>query len=318
MGSTPSTGTKSSVWGHVSAPRPKSRKRLAEPRPRSGGRRPLLRSFTFETVTLDSEARVIERRRASAQQLIEPLGKDVTLHMVQIPGGAFVMGAPDGEPGAKSAEQPQHQVTAAPFYLGKVPVTLDQWRAIMGARPEAMKIAESSFKKSGRQPAVRVSFDETEEFCARLSRRTRRNYRLPTEAEWEYACRAGTNTAFAFGPTITRDVVIHDGAAIRRGNATGTHATTRPVGSLRVANAFGLCDMHGQVWEWCQDSWHGDYEYAPADGSAWRSGGALHTRVLRGGSWSAAADLCRSASRMMGGEIGVRSRQIGVRVAMAV
>ena len=267
---------------------------------------------------LDGDGHVINRGRASAQQIVQRLGNGVPLHMVQIPGGTFVMGAPDDEPGAKSSERPRHQVTVAPFYLGKYPGTLDQWRAVMGARPAAMTVAESAFKKSGRQPAVRVSFDEVEEFCARLSRKARRVFRLPTEAEWEYACRAGTSSAFAFGETITRDVVIHDGEAIRRGHANGPHATTRPVGSLRAANAFGLFDMHGQVWEWCQDWWHGHYENAPADASAWTGGGALHTRVLRGGSWYAAADLCRSASRTMGGEAGIRSRQIGFRVAMTV
>jgi formylglycine-generating enzyme required for sulfatase activity len=267
-------------------------------------------------VTLDGEARLIERRGASAQQFIQHLGTGVSLHLVSIPGGTFMMGAPENEPNSRSSEQPQHPVTIAPFYLGKYPVTLDQWQAVMGARPAEMKTAESAFKQSGRQPAVRVSFDEVEEFCARLSRKSGHGFRLPSEAEWEYACRAGTSTAFAFGETITREVVVHDGEAIRRADPDAKHATTRPVGSLRVANAFGLYDMHGQVWEWCPDSWHGHYQHAPADGSAWTSGGALHTRVLRGGSWFAAADLCRSASRNMGATGAVRSRQIGFRVAM--
>jgi formylglycine-generating enzyme required for sulfatase activity len=237
---------------------------------------------------------------------------------VQIPGGMFTMGAPDDEPGSKISELPQHQVTVAPFYLGKYPVTLDQWRAVMGARPYAMNIAESSFKKSGKQPAVRVSFDEVEEFCARLARKTGRVFRLPSEAEWEYACRAGTSTAFAFGPRITRDASIHDGEAIRLAVPDGTHASTRPVGSLRVANAFGLHDMHGQVWEWCKDWWHKDYQGAPTDGRAWISDGEARNRVLRGGSWYAAAESCRSASRTMGGEAGIRSRQIGFRLAMTL
>ncbi len=137
-----------------------------------------------------------------------------------------------------------------------------------------MRIAESSLKKSGRQPAVRVSFDEVQEFCARLSRKSRHAYRLASEAEWEYACRAGANTAFAFGPTITREVAIYEGEAIRRADPDGKHASTRPVGSLRAANAFGLYDMHGQVWEWCEDWWHGSYQGAPVDGSAWTRGGA--------------------------------------------
>jgi formylglycine-generating enzyme required for sulfatase activity len=302
----------------VRAPHRKSRKRSAKSAPRSRGRGPVLRTFAFDTVALDSEGRVTERRRASAQQLVQPLGKGVTLHMVQIPGGTFLMGAPESEPGSKTSERPQHQVNVAPFYLGKYPVTLDQWRAVMGARPYAMKIAASSFKKSGRQPAVRVSFDEVEEFCARLSRKTRRIFRLPSEAEWEYACRAGTSTAFSFGPAITRDVAIYDGEAIRRADPDGTHTTTRPVGSLRAANAFGLSDMHGHVWEWCEDWWHKSYEGAPTDGRAWKSDGESRNRVMRGGSWYAAAEFCRSASRHIGGEAGIRSRQIGLRVAMTV
>jgi formylglycine-generating enzyme required for sulfatase activity len=276
-----------------------------------------LRAFAFQTVALDGEGRVIDRRRASAHQLVQRLGKGVMLHLVRIPGGTFAMGAPEGEPGSRSAERPQHQVTVPPFYLGKVPVTLDQWRAVMGTRSEAMKIAESSFKKSGRQPAVRVSFDEVEDFCARLSGKTLSAYRLPSEAEWEYACRAGTSSAFAFGPTITREVAIHDGETIRRAVPDGKHATTRPVGSLRVANAFGLCDMHGQVWEWCEDWWHKNYQGAPTDGRAWTSDGEARSRVLRGGSWYAAVEFCRSAARNIGGEAGIRSRQIGFRVALS-
>jgi formylglycine-generating enzyme required for sulfatase activity len=155
-----------------------------------------------------------------------------------------------------------------------------------------------------------------EHFCARLSRKTGRIFRLASEAEWEYACRAGTSTAFAFGPTITRDIVIHDGEAIRLADPEGKHATTRPAGSLRVANAFGLYDMHGHVWEWCEDWWHGTYHGAPTDGSAWKSDGEARNRVLRGGSWYAPAELCRSASRNIGGEAGIRSRQIGLRVAL--
>jgi hypothetical protein len=132
-----------------------------------------------------------------------------------------------------------------------------------------------------------------------------RAYRLPSEAEWEYACRAGTSTPFWFGTTITRAVANFDGDV------------TTPVGSLGAANGFGLFDMHGNVFEWCRDRWHGDYQGAPRDGSAWTSGADQRTRVLRGGSWSHGAKFCRSAARMLSGEPKARSRKIGFRVALS-
>jgi formylglycine-generating enzyme required for sulfatase activity len=275
-----------------------------------------LRPFSFEVVTLDEQGRQTKRRRCRAQQFVERLGKRAILEMVQIPGGTFMMGSPENEPGSGGAERPQHGVTVPRFYLGKHAVTIDQWQAVMGARPEAMKIADRTFKASGRQPVVRVSFDEAEAFCARLSRATGRDYRLPAEAEWEHACRAGTSAAFAFGTTISRRVANYDGETIRSARPEGKHPTTRPVGSLGAANAFGLFDMHGNVWEWCEDWWHNTYQGAPADGSAWKSDGDGRTRVLRGGSWYATAAFCRAAARRPGGEAGIRSRQIGFRVAL--
>jgi len=275
----------------------------------------VLRPFAFSVVTLDADSREAERRRERVQQFTEGLGKHATLQMVQIPGGTFLMGAPDGEAGGSAAERPQHQVSIPGFFLGKHAVTIDQWRAVMGARPEAMEIAEATFKRTGRQPVVRVSFDEAEAFCARLSRKTGCTYRLPSEAEWEYACRAGTSTAFAFGPAISREVVNYDGEMIRLERPSGKHLTTRAVGALRIANGFGLFDMHGNVWEWCEDYWHNNYQGAPENGSAWKQGESRN-RVLRGGSWYATAESCRAAMRRPGGEVGIRSRQIGFRVAM--
>jgi formylglycine-generating enzyme required for sulfatase activity len=273
-----------------------------------------LRSFAFETVTLDPDGRETERRRGRAQQFAERLGKRAILHMVQIPGGTFTTGAPADEAGSNDAERPQRVVTMAPFCLGRYPVTIAQWRALMGAVPPAMKTLNKEFRASGRQPVVRVSHDDAEAFCNELSHRTRRDYRLPSEAEWEYACRAGTTTPFAFGATITRDVVHHDGEMRR---LLGENPVTVPVGSLGVANGFGLFDMHGNVWEWCLDWWHGNYQGAPVDGSAWTSDADKRSRVLRGGSWLAAATSCRSASRSLSGEPSVRSRAIGFRVATA-
>jgi formylglycine-generating enzyme required for sulfatase activity len=273
-----------------------------------------LRAFAFDVVTLDRDGRETERRRGRARQFSESLGKRAILHMVQIPGATFTMGTPATDAGGSQFERPQRQVNVAPFYLGKYPVTIDQWRAVMGAAPPGMKGLNNKFRVSGRQPVVRVSCLEAEAFCARLSRTTRRAYRLPTEAEWEYACRAGTTSPFAFGESITQEVVNHDGDLLR---LWGKDCATTPVGSLRVANAFGLFDMHGNVWEWCRDHWHPSYQGAPIDGSAWQRDADQGTRVLRGGSWSAQPIYCRAASRRFGGHPGVRSREIGFRVVMA-
>jgi formylglycine-generating enzyme required for sulfatase activity len=272
-----------------------------------------LRAFAFDVVTLDQDGRETERRRGRAQQFSERLGKRAILHMVQIPGATFTMGAPASDAGGSQFERPQRLVTVPPFYLGKTPVTIDQWRAVMGASPPDMKGLNSKFRVSGRQPVVRVSCREADAFCAQLSRTTRRAYRLPTEAEWEYACRAGTASPFAFGESITQEVVNHDGELLR---LWGKDCATNPVGSLGVANAFGLFDMHGNVWEWCQDYWHASYEGAPIDGSAWRRDADKGTRVLRGGSWSVPARSCRAAARRFGGHPRVRSREIGFRVVM--
>jgi len=237
-----------------------------------------------------------------AHEFVERLGP-VALRMMRIPAGTFLMGAPESEAGSRRSERPQHRVAVAPFWLGQYTVTIAQWCAVMGAAPNGMTIVDAAFK-AGNQPVVRVSCDEAEAFCRTLSQRTGRAYRLPSEAEWEYACRAGTSTPFWFGATITRDVANFDGRS------------TTPVGSLGPANGFGLFDMHGNVWEWCQDRWHDDYQGAPADGSAWTSGADQRTRVLRGGSWSHGASFCRSAARTLSGEPGARSRKIGFRVAM--
>jgi formylglycine-generating enzyme required for sulfatase activity len=273
-----------------------------------------LRAFAFDVVTLDRDGRETERRRGRAQQICERLGKRAILHMVQIPGATFTMGAPASDAGGSHFEWPQRQVTVPPFHLGKYPVTIDQWRAVMGALPPAMKELNNKFRVSGRQPVVSVSCGEAEAFCAQLSRMTRRAYRLPTEAEWEYACRAGTASPFAFGESITREVVNYDGDLLR---LLGQDCATSPVGSLGVANAFGLFDMHGNVWEWCRDCWHASYDGAPIDGSAWRRDADQGTRVLRGGSWSGQARFCRVSARRFGGHPRVRSREIGFRVVMA-
>jgi formylglycine-generating enzyme required for sulfatase activity len=152
------------------------------------------------------------------------------------------------------------------------------------------------------RPVEQVSWHDAVEFCQRLSRYTNRQYRLPSEAEWEYACRAGTTTPFHFGLAISRDFVNckrNVGMALISlpASLAGLGGETTEVGSFNVANAFGLYDMHGNVWEWCQDVWHGNYEGAPTDGSAWIEGGDQERRVLRGGSWLNVPGGCRSAYR---------------------
>jgi formylglycine-generating enzyme required for sulfatase activity len=261
-----------------------------------------LHAFTFDAAACDANGR-LTKRQAHARQLIETLGDGVTLEMVHIPGGVFTMGAPQDEPGSGGEERPQHKVSMPPFYLGKSTVTIAQWRAVMGAIPGVPNV----FRADPRQPVVRVSCEDAEAFCARLSERCGRRYRLPSEAEWEYACRAGTTTPFCFGSTIAPAIVNSREAG---------RGTTVAAGSLGVANDFGLFDMHGNVWEWCRDLWHGDYRGAPADGSAWLSDSDARSRVLRGGAWSHAANSCRAAARIVCGNTTARSRKIGFRVAM--
>jgi formylglycine-generating enzyme required for sulfatase activity len=160
----------------------------------------------------------------------------------------------------------------------------------------------------------RVTWHDAIEFCARLSKQTGREYRLPSEAEWEYACRAGTTTPFHFGETITTDLANYDGTRTYGSGPNGQYRKqTTEVGSFKVANAFGLYDMHGNVWEWCLDHWHENYNGAPADGSAWVTGGNASRRVLRGGSWNNGPGNCRSAHRSRF-EPGNRDSNLGFRV----
>jgi formylglycine-generating enzyme required for sulfatase activity len=226
------------------------------------------------------------------------------LEMIPIPGGTFLMGAPESEAGSHDNERPQRRVAVPPFCLGQSTVTIAQWCTVMGALPDGMKAVGAAFVASPAHPVVRVSCDEAADFCRALSRRSGRAYRLPSEAEWEYACRAGTTTPFAFGETITRTLANFDGSA------------TIAIESLGPANSFGLIGMHGNVYEWCEDRWHGNYRGAPVDGSAWMHDADPRTRVLRGGSWAHGASACRSAARMLSGEPRARSRKIGFRVAL--
>lgn len=225
---------------------------------------------------------------------VEILGPGTPLELVQIPSGEFVMGAPALEEGFRVNEAPLHVVNLPSFYLGKYPITQKQWIAIMGKLPDMKKrfIGDEL-------PVVNVWLDLAIEFCDRLSRSSQLSYRLPTEAEWEYACRSTTTTPFCFGQTISSDIANFDARQPYGRAGTGPFRnSTSAVGSLGIANDFGLYDMHGNVWEWCGDDWHADYSMAPVDGSAWLDGGDPGYCVQRGGSWTDRAINCRSAFRV--------------------
>jgi formylglycine-generating enzyme required for sulfatase activity len=258
----------------------------------------------MESPSRDRESRgknlTLRRTPRSAQGFIEPkleVGEAIPLHMVLIPSGTFMMGSPEDEPERESKESPQHEVKIQQFFMARYPVTQAQWRAV--AQLPLAKIEldpdPSSFKGANR-PVEQVSWFEAEEFCARLKVHTDREYRLPTEAEWEYACRAGTATPFYFGKTLTDEIANYDASYTYADGPEGQNrAETTDVNFIGIANAFGLSDMHGNVWEWCQDHWHDNYKGAPIDGSAWLSENENASRILRGGSWGNDPRHCRSA-----------------------
>jgi formylglycine-generating enzyme required for sulfatase activity len=214
----------------------------------------------------------------------------VGMEFVWIRPGSFTMGSEKGE----DNEKPAHQVTIREgLYMGKYEVTQAQWRQAMGTNP--------SESKSDGLPVGNVSWSDAQQFIGKLNEMNDGFvYRLPSEAEWEYACRAGT----------TGDDVGNLASMAWYNDNSGGQA--HPVGQKR-ANAFGLYDMHGNVWEWCVDTWHKDYNGAPADGSAWTTGGDINLRALRGGSWLSVAAICGFSNR--GGYYPrTRDRDNGVRV----
>jgi formylglycine-generating enzyme required for sulfatase activity len=265
-----------------------------------------LESFSFETVTVDQTGKIKQRQTKSAQAFTEDLGNGISLIMVQIPAGSFQMGSPTREAGRINDEGPQHPVKLPTFFIGKFEVTQAQWAAVaklekvnIDLNPEPANFKGSDPRGNGEaaRPVEQISWFEAVEFCDRLSRKTGKTYRLPSEAEWEYACRAGTTTPFYFGETISTDLANYNGTSTYGNGAKGQYREqTTPVGSF-PANAFGLHDMHGNVFEWCADHWHENYDRAPTDGSVWEAGGNQRRRCLRGCSWDNNPRVCRSAYR---------------------
>ncbi|PSB22042.1 sulfatase-modifying factor protein [Phormidesmis priestleyi ULC007] len=269
--------------------------RPAPPTPRT------VSTFEFDIVTLEVQQKsglfgqkklTTQTRPGRAEYFTEDFLK---LDMVSIPGGSFTMGSMEYD-----GEKPPHKVTIAPFFMSKYPITQAQWSVIASLPKINLDLDPdpSNFKGANR-PVEQVSWDEVVEFCDRISQKTEKTYRLPSEAEWEYACRAGTTTPFHFGETITTDLVNYDGNETYGDSPKGVYRKqTTDVGSF-PPNAFGLYDTHGNVWEWCADPWHENYDNAPADGRVWEldSDRENTLRLLRGGSWSNNPIFCRSAYR---------------------
>ena len=258
------------------------------------------------------------------------------LQMILIPRGSLKMGAPDGEEGSGEGETPQHKVNVSSFLMSRYPITQEQWRAV--AERTDLKVAanhklvpnpsyfKEDYEKEGdrqKRPVESVSWQDALVFCARLSELTGRSYSLPSEAQWEYACRAGTETPFHFGESITTDLANYRGTDNKEYSWKGKYGRgpkgiyreqTTPVDYFKAPNAFGLSDMHGNVWEWCLHPWHENYKGAPQDGRIWDEGKeSLYedisknidvllkddkTHVLRGGSWLIFPDDCRCAYRL--------------------
>ena len=281
-----------------------------------------------------AKMRIIKERH-QVQHFVEDLN-GVPLQMILIPEGKFIMGSPESETDSDERERPQHPVQVSTFFMSRYPITQGQWRAV-AAMDKVLRDLESnpSRFKGDNRPVERVSWYDAMEFCARLSIHTKKNYRLPSEAEWEYACRAVTpirgqvsedltveawnekyNQPFHFGETISTQLANYKGNyTYGRGEKGDYRRETTAVDFFKVANSFGLSDMHGQVLEWCADPWHENYRGAPKDSRVWDERYENNNRyqkvadhlaellkddrlrVRRGGSWSYHPRVCRSTFR---------------------
>jgi formylglycine-generating enzyme required for sulfatase activity len=242
----------------------------------------------FSYPQANAEGRVIAQRPGRARQFRETLAPGVTLELVQVPGGSFRMGSLPGQ--GFPDEEPQHFVQVGSFWLGKTPVTQAQWRSVVGSHRGRFVGLDL--------PVDSISWVASSLFCQRLSQKSGRRYCLPSEAQWEYACRAGSAAAFAWGPTATSNLANYNGEFRHHAGPCGIYRhTPLPVMSL-PPNAFGLYEMHGTLWEWCADAWHEDYRGAPVDDRPWQSEPRPEFRVARGGCWHDIPEVCRSAARL--------------------
>ncbi|MGK7958765.1 MAG: SUMF1/EgtB/PvdO family nonheme iron enzyme, partial [Crocosphaera sp.] len=314
---------------------------------------PRLQQWTFKTPTVNRRGQIIKTTTHTASDFPEHLTDNVILEMVAIPDGTFIMGSPENE--GYSDERPQHSVTVSSFFMGKYPITQAQWKAIASQTDLKVNIdldEDPSHFKGDNRPVEQVNWYEALEFCQRLSKITGKDYQLPSEAQWEYACRAIISEQssvssyqltisewnrkyyqpFYFGKTITGELAHYDASNTYAEEPKGEYREeTNPVGQF-PPNAFGLYDMHGNVWEWCLDDWHDNYKGAPTDGSAWldndesdnfneknmgylsKNNDNKSNSVLRGGSCITTSYNCRSAVRSSLNRRIYRSNFVGFRV----
>jgi formylglycine-generating enzyme required for sulfatase activity len=238
--------------------------------------------------------------------------------MVVLDGGEFTMGSSTSEKSRDKSEGPLRRVMVQPLAVGKFLVTFDEWTACVTAGGcQSNPNPNDSGSGRGTHPVIGISWNDAQEYAHWLSSRTGYRYRLLSEAEWEYAARAGTTTAFSFGNNITPDQAQYAWQYADAGEPRRPHGAkgTARVGSF-PSNAFGLYDMHGNAWHWVQDCWNANYDDAPTDGVAWASGDCGH-RVLRGGSWIGIKGLLRSAFRLRSYPIS-RGFDYGFRVARSL
>src|SRR5262245_49024105 len=293
---------------------------LFKPSAGAQGNLPQVKWPRFVAVKLDAFGRIVSYDVKKASSSTVDLGNDVKLEMVRIKGGVFQMGSQFDEQRRDDDEMP-HTVRLSGFAMGKYEVTREQWREV--ARMISLKherdLVEdpSDFKDSWQQPVENIAWEDAVEFCMRLGKKTGATWRLPTEAEWEYAARAGTQTPYGFGPTITPKVANYNSAvAYGPAPSEASREMTLPAGSLEIANAFGLFDIHGNVWEWCSDWYNADYyDDCRRQGIVIDPLGATtgSSHVLRGGGWRSIAVRCRSAHRTILTS-GSRLNDVGFRV----
>ena len=278
---------------------------IVEPPPPTPKSNSSHQTFTFDTAKIEIKGGKVDiiKTPKQAEYIEFDLDAGGKLELVYIPVGSFVMGQTAAEKQQLIAEVgeetyqkyyarelPQHLVNVSAFYMGKYPITQSQYLAIMGANPAHFQGAKL--------PVENVSWHDAQSFCQKLSQKTGKKIGLPSEAQWEYACRAETHTPFHFGETITTDLVNFNGNYTYGNAPKGKYLEkTTPVGFYRVANDFGLYDMHGNVWEWCLDHFYENYQGAPQDGGAWIDKNDSDPRILRGGSWVDNPRYCRSAYR---------------------